>query len=221
MTDTEDIEVNMNDLRIDTYRSGGAGGQHVNKTDSAVRLTHLPSGIVVACQNERSQIQNRERAMNILKAKLLEKKHAEEEAERKRLKGSAASADFGSHGALAVLDLTSFVLARDDDATRKVGQAHGAVGLIHVLASCPSRAICIDSEIIHVHFDIFCIGHVGQDFDECEGCLPETLRIEWRESHQAMCPTLTLEVPVRCVTLDEDRDRLHPCFLAIGALYDV
>ncbi len=96
MSGTEEIEVNMNDLRIDTYRSGGAGGQHVNKTDSAVRLTHLPSGIVVACQNERSQIQNRERAMNILKAKLLEKKHAEEEAERKRLKGSAASADFGS-----------------------------------------------------------------------------------------------------------------------------
>ncbi len=96
MQGSTEIEVNMNDLRVDTYRSGGAGGQHVNKTDSAVRLTHLPTGIVVACQNERSQLQNRERAMNMLKAKLLERKHLEEAAEKKRLKGSATTADFGS-----------------------------------------------------------------------------------------------------------------------------
>jgi len=96
MSDTDDIVVKPEELRIDTYRSGGAGGQHVNKTDSAVRLTHLPTGIVVACQNERSQLQNRERAMNMLRAKLLEKKRAGEEAEKKRLKGSHTSADFGS-----------------------------------------------------------------------------------------------------------------------------
>ena len=96
MAGDDAVSVNPSDLRIDTYRSGGAGGQHVNKTDSAVRITHIPTGIVVACQNERSQLQNRARAMAMLHAKLQERKHAEEEAEKRRLKGSSASADFGS-----------------------------------------------------------------------------------------------------------------------------
>lgn len=95
ITETKEIKIDTSDLRIDTYRSSGAGGQHVNKTDSAVRITHKPTGIVVACQNQRSQMKNKSQAMNMLRAKLLEKKRAEEEKEKEGLKGASKSADFG------------------------------------------------------------------------------------------------------------------------------
>ena len=94
--DSIEVEIDENDLRIDTYRSSGAGGQHVNKTDSAVRITHMQTGIVATCRSQRSQIKNREVAWTILRARLLEAKREEQEARRTQLKGELVSADFGN-----------------------------------------------------------------------------------------------------------------------------
>jgi peptide chain release factor 2 len=94
--DTGEVEISEDDLQVDTYRASGAGGQHVNKTDSAVRITHRPSGIVVQCQNERSQSSNRATAMAMLRAKLLEQRERERQAEIAREKGEVQDVNFGS-----------------------------------------------------------------------------------------------------------------------------
>ena len=94
--DDIEIELNWDEIRTDTFRSQGAGGQHVNKTDSAVRLTHLPTGIVAQSQNERSQTQNKEMAIRVLKARLLERAVEEKEAEIRQLKGEHVEAGWGN-----------------------------------------------------------------------------------------------------------------------------
>lgn len=94
--DSIEVEIRPEDIKVDTYRSSGAGGQHVNKTESAIRITHIPTGIVVACQNERSQFQNRDRAMQMLRAKLFEKYRQEQEAKLAQIKGEQTEIAWGN-----------------------------------------------------------------------------------------------------------------------------
>ena len=112
LEESQVIEIDESELRVDTYRSSGAGGQHVNKTDSAVRLTHIPSGIVVQCQNQRSQIQNKARAMQILSAKLAEKQRIERLEEVAKLAGTKMEVGWGSQ--IRSYVLAPYQLVRDE-----------------------------------------------------------------------------------------------------------
>jgi peptide chain release factor 2 len=117
--DEGEVEINDDDLQVDTYRASGAGGQHVNKTDSAVRITHRPSGIVVQCQNERSQTQNRATAMTMLRAKLAEREERARQEEISREKGAAQDVNFGSQ--IRSYTLHPYTLVKDHRTNFEMG----------------------------------------------------------------------------------------------------
>lgn len=123
--DDVDIEINSSDLKIDTYRAGGAGGQHVNTTDSAVRITHIPTGIVVQCQNERSQITNRETAMKMLKAKLIQLKEEEQKEKIEDLQGSYNQIGWGSQIRSYVFH--PYNMVKDHRTNAEVGNVNGVM----------------------------------------------------------------------------------------------
>jgi len=124
-SDEEAVVINLQDLRIDTYRSTGAGGQHVNKTDSAIRITHLPTGIVVTCQNERSQMKNREMAMKVLKARLFQRQQQEAAAKMDQIRGQVLPAEFGSQIRNYVLQ--PYTLVKDVRTGLEVGNAQSVL----------------------------------------------------------------------------------------------
>lgn len=124
LDDSIQIEIRPEDIKMDVFRSSGAGGQHINKTSSAVRLTHIPTGIVVACQTERSQFQNRDTAMNMLKAKLLEIKEREHLERIEDIKGSQAQIAWGSQ--IRLLVFMPYTLAKD----HRTGYEMGNIGAV-------------------------------------------------------------------------------------------
>jgi peptide chain release factor 2 len=126
MVDDEiEIEINEKDLRIDTYRAGGKGGQHVNKTDSAVRITHIPTGIVVACQNERSQGQNKATAMKMLKAALYQHELEQREAERAKVESEKTEIGWGNQIRSYVFQ--PYTMVTDHRTELKVSDVHGVM----------------------------------------------------------------------------------------------
>jgi len=122
--DDMNVQINQDDLKIDTFRSGGAGGQHVNKTDSAVRITHLPTGIVVSCQNERSQLSNRLAAMKMLKARLIDLELRKKEADLAAMRGDQQEIAWGSQIRSYVFH--PYSLVKD----HRTGQEAGNIGAV-------------------------------------------------------------------------------------------
>jgi peptide chain release factor 2 len=126
LPDDTDVEIDEGDLKIDTYRAQGAGGQHVNKTDSAVRITHLPTGIVVAIQNERSQSANKQTAMRVLRARLVERAEEEREAMLAKERGGAADTGFGGESIRSYV-LHPYQLVKDNRTGHEVGNVQGVL----------------------------------------------------------------------------------------------
>jgi peptide chain release factor 2 len=125
LDETEAPEIELTDLRIDTYRSSGAGGQHVNVTDSAVRITHIPTGVVVSCQNERSQTQNKARAMQILAARLAERQRQERDAELEALSGDKRDVAFGNQ--IRTYTLHPYQLVKDERTRHETGNVQAVL----------------------------------------------------------------------------------------------
>ena len=119
------VEIDSDDLQVDTYRASGAGGQHVNKTDSAVRITHLPTGIVVQCQNERSQTSNKQTAMRILRSRLAELREEEREAELAKERGGKVDVGFGSQIRSYVLH--QYQMVKDHRTGHETGNAQAVL----------------------------------------------------------------------------------------------
>ena len=138
-----EVEIDDDDLQIDTYRASGAGGQHVNKTDSAVRITHKPTGIVVQCQNERSQSSNRATAMAMLRAKLIEAEERRRKEEIAKERGEAQDVNFGSQIRSYVLH--PYTMVKDHRTDFEVGNANGVLdgdldGFVHAYLLASARA---------------------------------------------------------------------------------